>query len=474
VTPIVVKVDASGISAPTMDEIVAYLEGQYRAIYGVDIDIDPDTQDGQLIGIFADAINDMNMSAVAAFNSFRPGYAVGAGLSTVVKINGIRRRRASSSRATVTVGGEVGVTIQNQYISDDLNIGYQWFIIGPVTIPPSGFIDTFATCMTPGAIQAAPGTLTRISTPVRGWQTVTNANAAIVGKPVETDAQLRRRQTKSTALPALTVLESMEGNLLATNTVTRARVYQNDTNLPDQYGLPARSITCVVEGTDALAIGTTIANTKTPGVPTNGDVRQIILDKYGMPARINYYQLQVAACRVLVTIHAVVGYVDGIADYIRHAVANFINNLEIGQYILTGDLYSPANLDGDAAIEATQQPQSELDTYGATYSIDVPYGLAVARSDMYVINGPFAAGSAFMYVLNGGYFYIGEPIWIALADGSFHRTIITNMSNNAIWFANPTGAQINNYAPVYAVDDVYVNFNEAAACHPDNVTVVPV
>src|SRR5262245_39773917 len=112
-TPIVVKIDASGIHAPGFDEIYAYVQDQYRSIYGADIDIDADTQDGQLLAIFSDALNDNNQSAIAAFNSFRPGFAVGAGLSSIVKINGISRHAATSSRVTLILGGTAGVPIQN-------------------------------------------------------------------------------------------------------------------------------------------------------------------------------------------------------------------------------------------------------------------------------------------------------------------------------------------------------------------------
>src|SRR5215471_9826526 len=162
-TPII-TIDASGPTAPTYSEVLAWVQEQYRVIYGNDIVLDPSTQDGQLLAIYADGINDMNNAAIAAFNSFRPGFAFGAGLSSIVKINGIRRKVPSNSRCGVTLVGQDGTEISNVTIQDQYT-GIQWFIQGPVTIPPEGFVNTVALSLKQGAVTAAAGALTDIITP---------------------------------------------------------------------------------------------------------------------------------------------------------------------------------------------------------------------------------------------------------------------------------------------------------------------
>jgi hypothetical protein len=132
VIPVIVRVDSSGIYGPPFDLVLGYVQESYRSIYGQDIGIDPDAQDGQLLGIFSDALNDVNNAAVAAFNSFIPSYSVGAGLSSIVKINGIRRLAATSSRVTLDLIGQAGTQIQNARVTDDLALDTEWFIIGPV------------------------------------------------------------------------------------------------------------------------------------------------------------------------------------------------------------------------------------------------------------------------------------------------------------------------------------------------------
>ena len=89
-TPVAV-IDAAGITIPVYADILDYLQEQYRAIYGSDIDLDEDTQDGQWVAILAQALNDANMTIEQVYQSYSPTFAQGNGLSSVVKINGIRR-----------------------------------------------------------------------------------------------------------------------------------------------------------------------------------------------------------------------------------------------------------------------------------------------------------------------------------------------------------------------------------------------
>jgi uncharacterized phage protein gp47/JayE len=462
-TPVIVQIDASGITAVPFELVLEYFQSQFRAIYGADIVIEPSTQDGQLLGIYSQALDDTNNAAITAFNSFRPGFAVGAGLSSIVKINGLQRKIATNSQVTVTLGGTVGTTIFQAYVGDNLNLNTEWFVAGPVTIPPEGVINTTAYCTTQGAVTAGAGTITNIITPVPGWQTVTNPVAATPGMPVETDAELRRRQTKSTANPATTVRSSIEGNLLAVPTVERARVYENDQFLVDPVtNIPARCIACVVKGSDGVAIANAIAMTKPPGIPTYGNVTQTILDQTGTPATINYFPLYEIEIYALIVMKAVVGYSDAIGMMVQQSIANWVNNLDIGTSLHLGDIYSPANLDGDAATEATGRAQSALDPMGATYSIVAPYGLALARADMYVVGGPYTGNA--VNVNNSAFFHVGEAVWLTLNNGTHQQTKITAITGAALTFADTITStmSVNAGSLIYAVGDIKMDFYGAA------------
>ncbi|MCY1326448.1 Baseplate J-like protein [compost metagenome] len=321
-------IDANGITAPTYADVLEYLKDQYRAIYGPDVYLDADSQDGQLLAVFASSINDANAVAIAIYNSFSPATAQGAALSSNVKINGIARHAASYSTADLLLVGQAGTTITNG-IAKDGN-GVKWALPASVTIPPAGEITVTATCQTIGAVSAPAGSITQIGTPTLGWQTVTNPADAAEGAPVETDAALRQRQTISTALPSLTVLDGIIGAVASLVGVTRWAAYENDADGTDANGIPEHSISLVVEGGDATAIANAIAAKKTPGSGTYGTTSVVVLDVYGRPITIRFYRPSDAAITATVDVKALTGYSTQTGDAIKQAVSDYVNGVAIG------------------------------------------------------------------------------------------------------------------------------------------------
>ena len=71
-------IDATGITAPSYADVLAFIQAKYQAIYGADIYLGNDSQDGQFLGVIAQAISDANSVAVAVYNAFSPATAQGA------------------------------------------------------------------------------------------------------------------------------------------------------------------------------------------------------------------------------------------------------------------------------------------------------------------------------------------------------------------------------------------------------------
>lgn len=362
-------INASGASAPAYNDIYTFLQDQYRSIYGDDAVLTPDSQDGQLLAVFAKALDDTNQAAIAVYNSFSPTYAQGAGLSSVVKINGLRRLVSSLSSVDLTIVGQVGTVITNGLVGDDLQLGTSWLLPASVTIPFGGTITVTALSSQLGDVAAAANSLTKILTPTRGWQTVNNVSAATPGAPVETDSTLRQRQTVSTSLPAQSIMDSIIGNVANLPGVQRYKGYENDTGSTDGNSVPAHSISMVVEGGDAVQIATVIAEKKTPGTGTYGTTTEVIIDPRGVPNTIHFYQLAIVQMDVVVAITALPGYVSTTGAAILASVVEFLDGLDVGEDSYTGRLYSPANLSGDAATAATGQTQAALDLLSKTYHI---------------------------------------------------------------------------------------------------------
>lgn len=364
-------IDDTGLHLPDYPHVLEYLQALYRGIYGPDVYLEADSQDGQLCASFALALHDAYGLAGSVYNSFSPQTAQGAGLSRMVKINGIRRHKASYSQVDLRVVGQAGCEILNGVAEDAA--GNRWLLPALVVIPINGEITVSAKAEAQGNTKAAPGEVSKIATPTRGWQSVENPLAAKPGAPVEIDSNLRFRQAISTALPSLSVFDGVLGAVASVAGVTRSRGYENDSPHEDYNGLPPHSISLVVEGGEVEAIALAIATKKTPGTGTYGDISVQTSDKYGAPNVINFFRAKRSELAIKVCLKVLPGYLASTGLEIKNNLLAYINTLQIGEDILLSKLYTPIN-------NADQSPKTfdvfELQINGVAANLPITFNAA--------------------------------------------------------------------------------------------------
>lgn len=447
------QITATGISAPTYADILASLQASFQSIYGSDAYIAPDSQDGQLLAIMAQAISDLNDTVIAGYNAFSPTYAQGVGLSSVVKINGLQRNVATYSTADGNVVGTVGTTITSGSVKD-VN-GNIWNLPASVTIPQAGTILVTVTAVDPGNIVATAGAINEINTPTYGWQSFTSTTDATQGSPVESDPELRAKQAVSTSIPSLSVMGGIVGAVSNLAGVEQLISYENDTGSTDSNTLPAHSISLVVLGGDAVAIATTIARKKTPGTSTYGTTSATVIDPLtGLGVVINFFRPTIHTMSYLVNLKALSGYASTTGALIIAALVDYTNALPIGNDVYNSKLVSTADNAG----------------FGTTFNITSVYE---ARDDMTITGGPFGAGVSIVSVTNAANIAIGQNCGIALDNGTFHYSRVTGVAGIAITIANaiPAGRSANNGALFYIEDDIAIVFNELAETVTANITL---
>lgn len=342
-----VYIDSAGYHYADFPTWFAWLTGKYRAIYGEDVYLGSDSQDGQYLGVVAQALYDTAAFGASVYSSFSPSTAQGTGLSRNVKINGLRRLVPSNSTAELVLVGQAFTTLTNAQ-AYDAN-GNLWSIPSPTTIPFSGTITVTATCLTPGAVTAPLDTINGIQTPTRGWQTVNNPAAATSGAPVESDATLRNRQSFSTSLPAQTVLDATVGAVSNVPGVIALRPYENYTDTTDSNGLPPHSISLVVEGGLDADVAKAIQLKKTPGTNTYGTTNVPTTDSKGVPITINFFRATNAEIGVEVTLTPGPAWISSNTDIIAGALSAFIQATKIGGSIILTQLYAIAYVPGTTA-----------------------------------------------------------------------------------------------------------------------------
>jgi len=334
-------IDSSGFHISSYQDTLDDLIAQYKAIYGQDVYLGTDTADYQWISIVALRIFDCNQASQLVYNNRSPKTAVGGGLEPIVKINGIRKKAASYSTCEVTLTGTASTTILNGIVSD-VN-GNKWDLPSSVTIGGGGTVTVTATAQTIGSITALPGDISTISTPTLGWVSVTNAAAAALGQPVETDTALRLRQEDSVALPSQTLVAGTASAIANITNVVRQKVYENDTDAVDINGIPRHSIAAVVEGGDDDAIAQIIFDNKGMGCGTFGTTTRTVTDPFTLlDLDINFSRPSYVGIYISLNIHALYGYNSVIGDSIKQAVADYLNSLQIGDDVSVGSIYAAA------------------------------------------------------------------------------------------------------------------------------------
>ena len=346
-------IDDAGLHIPSYVDIRDDLIDQFKQIYGQDIYLENDSQDYQMISAFALKTYDTMQLLQIVYNNRSPKTAVGTALDSIVKLNGIARKAASYSTCVLMLTGDVGTVIAAGVAEDDA--GNTWNLPENVVfISPT--IEVTAQCGVIGAIEASPGTITKITNPQKGWLSVTNTVPAVVGEPIETDEQLRYRQSISVAIPSQNMVNSTIAGIASVNGVTRYKVYDNDTNETDSNGIPGHSIAAVVEGGLDEDVAEQIYLRKGPGGGTYGTTSVTYINADGLPNVVRFFRPTYVPIDVTVTVKKNGTYTTAVADTIKNNVEQYINALDIGYDVLvTGILTAVA-----ASITNVAQPEFSL------------------------------------------------------------------------------------------------------------------
>lgn len=383
-TTIAPVITDAGVIAPTYYEVVEFLKAEYRAIYGPDVYLDNDSQDGQWIGVIARVITDCGAACVNAVSTFSPKTATKEALSRNVAINGIRRAIPTYSTVDLTIGGTVGTVIKNGYATDEN--GTKWILPTTVTIPLDGVVIVTATAEKAGAIFATAGSINRIGKPTRGWMIVTNSTPSTRGVAIELDVKLRQRQALSVANSAVSLEEAARGEILGLDGVTRCRTFSNSKKVADTNGIPANSFCAVVYGGDSQEIAQVIKSKKSMGCDLYGNTNITLLNAYNEPEVISFYRATVVNISYVLNITANASYSADTADSIKELLAEYTNDLGIGDKITQNKLVGVSNLYG--AIQSQTYEVNNIQVAADGVLIDGDYTLpfgAVAFCDSSLI-----------------------------------------------------------------------------------------
>jgi uncharacterized phage protein gp47/JayE len=338
------EITGLGFNRTRLDEILADLQSKMVNIFGADINVEPDSIDGQTLGIFAEAYDNLTQLTEQAYQNINPQTALGVALSRIVQLNGIRRIEGIKTTVTLTITGTPGTSIPiNSNVRNPVT-NEVFTTLSTVIIGSLGIVTVLAESVVVGVITAPPGTITKIDNPVFGWSSVTNSSPVILGRLEETDEELRIRRRKSTVTPAQSLVDAIYGSLINIPQVVQAIVLENPTGVPDVNGQNPHSVHVIVLGGSNAEIAKVIWEKKSLGVELIGSETVIVNDSLSNPHSIKFSRPVEVPIYITVNVVSKPGWPTDGANRIKEELVNWVlSNQSIGEEVIQSRLYDPVN-----------------------------------------------------------------------------------------------------------------------------------
>jgi uncharacterized phage protein gp47/JayE len=377
-------VDETGLHIQTLTDIVADLETNFKAIYGVDINVDAASPDGQMINLFAQAKIDILNCIQMVYNSFSPSSAEGVALDQRCAINGVIRKGATNTVATVNVYLDRQTALVG--IEDELGTpftvsdtgGNQYYLVNGFT-GATGVTGVSFIAVETGAIEVTPGSINKVETITLGVTGVYNTgNASTAGVDAETDAELRNRREVSLAMPSIGYLDGLTNALLALDGVTHAKVYENITSTIDADNIPGHSIWPVVEGGVAADIANAIYIKRSAGCGMTGATGYSVTGSNGIPKEMRWSEPTLNNLYInLVIVPLVAGHTIGATGIKQSIYDNF-------EY----DIYEVADYSAIAAHIKAYDPLAVIQSgyLGSSGATGSSYALPPTKAGRWIVS----------------------------------------------------------------------------------------
>ena len=267
-------VTPAGIEPTTLEQYVDRLGAAFRTALGDDLDLAAESPQGQILSALALRLVEVDEAIVAVGNGMSRQRAIGSQLDDLGSLLGVSRILEARSTVTVTLAGQAGTTIAAGTRARTTD-GDVFETIFQVVIPTVGSVTATMRAVEPGPVPAPAATLTSVVDLVAGWETVTNAAAASLGRLAETDEEYRTRYALVTARNTRGSLEAVHAALLEVEGVRAVGVAENDSATAvtrQTVVISAHGIYAVVEGGADENVAAAIARTKSAGATTSGAV----------------------------------------------------------------------------------------------------------------------------------------------------------------------------------------------------------
>jgi uncharacterized phage protein gp47/JayE len=229
--------------------------------------------------------------AEALFAAMDPDAAEDAAQENLYSLTSTPRNPATFSRVTGTANLVIGtVLIAGTHVASvSGNPQARFTPVADFTAPSTGNHAVPFVALESGPVAANAGTLTVIDVgPASGWNSITNAEDADVGEPIETNASYRVRRAIELQSLGGGTLDGIRGDLSQIDNVDGVEMLENVSNIEDENGLPPHSFESIVQGGDDDDLGESIWGNKPAGIRAFGAIPVVVEDSEGHEQTVAY------------------------------------------------------------------------------------------------------------------------------------------------------------------------------------------
>lgn len=367
----------TGFYAPGYSELLDMIQENATRLYGRELNFGKRTFNGLYFRILAWFGTLLFKIAEGIYHSGFVSTAYGASLFLLGKFIGIQRLEPQRAVGDVTIKGTAGTTIPEGFLVQTQG-NIRFATLSLVTIPDDGINEVTVAVRAvyaglDGNVDAE--TINKVTNPLPlgGITWVKNINATSGGRDRETEDEFRDRYEQSVDLPGGSNTDAIRAELLRTDSVTSAKVFENTTDHWDDNGLPLHGIEAIVLGGLDADITRAIFDRKAAGIQTWGNVENYITDLSGVTKEILFSRPEAVDVYVRITGLETENAPLDIVEQIKTAVVNHIggydadgntvSGLEIGEEVIYKRVICPVN-----SVDGVKDYELELSTDGVNWS----------------------------------------------------------------------------------------------------------
>lgn len=342
-------VNPTGTVVPDTSAILGGVQDEYKSVFGADLVVTADTPQGVLITAEALARTEVVNNNAALANQINPNIAGGIFLDAIMALTGVQRTPATQTLVTgVTLTGVSGTVVTAGTLAATA-AGDQFGLLSTVTIGAGGTATGNFASVAFGPIPCAAAALTVIVSNVLGWETVTNANAGVLGATTQSDQAARALRQNTLAFQGVSLAEAITSSLYNVPGVTSLSFQENtcsSTQTLNCISMVSHSVYTCVDGGSDTDVAAALLENKSSGCAWNGGTTVSVTEPAsGQVYAVKFDRPQEVGILIQVTtpngnetnvIQAILDYADGLIDGLQGFVVGApVSCFEIAGAVMT-------------------------------------------------------------------------------------------------------------------------------------------